>query len=181
MDNPSVEDRDSQPARRRWLWPGIVFAMIGAQMLIVVVYVVIALGDRSFAIEPDYYQKALHWDDHVAQGRANQSLGWTIALEIAAQETAAGQRRVTVVVKDRQGVAVEAARVELAAFHHARAEDRLSAVLEPAGDGLYAVDLRLRRSGLWEFRFVIRRGTDVFTGVEVREVAVPTGGAAWRP
>ena len=46
---------------------------------LIVVYV--ATSDPSHAVEENYYQKAIAWDDKRAQDRVNQDLGWSLSFE----------------------------------------------------------------------------------------------------
>ena len=54
--------------------------------------VYVATSDGSFAVEPDYYQKALHWDDARSAAAENAGLGWTVELDGRRQASAAGDR-----------------------------------------------------------------------------------------
>ena len=42
----------------------------------------IANDDPSFAIEPDYYQKAIMWDSTLAQARRDAILGWRLTPQL---------------------------------------------------------------------------------------------------
>jgi len=143
--------------KRDWIWPAIVVGLlvlgVGANVLLMLY----ATGDPSFAVEPDYYAKALAWDDHMAQERRNADLGWTIALDLASGPASTGLVGVAATVTDRQGALIEDATVSIEAFSYARGNEKVTAVL-PA-------DLPLPRKGLWEFRCTARRGEDVFTAV----------------
>jgi nitrogen fixation protein FixH len=167
-----------QPGRKFWPWPGVIFLLLGGQMVVITMAVVLSTRDPSFAIEPDYYQKSLHWDEQAAQIRANRALGWHVSLDIAPQDTPAGRRPVTVIVTDTAGRPLDGAGVESILFHHAGGQDRMQASFQPEGAGRYSAKLLLRKAGIWEFRLTIRRGTDVFTTIEQREVAGRPGGGS---
>jgi hypothetical protein len=49
--------------------------------MFVAVYLTVA--DRSFAVEPDYYQQSMDWDARMAQQRRNEQLGWQVELSVA--------------------------------------------------------------------------------------------------
>jgi nitrogen fixation protein FixH len=123
---------------------------------------VIAARDASFAVEQDYYQKALHWDDTMRQEAANAALGWSVAATLD-RTAGPGQARVRALVSDRAGRPVRGARVALEAFHNARASRIFSAVLGPEPRGGYAATLPLDRPGLWELRLRVERDGEVFT------------------
>lgn len=62
----------------RWKpWPAMIFVLLGGNMIIVAITVTAALRTRS-PIEPDYYTRALAWDDSARQTQRNAALGWTI-------------------------------------------------------------------------------------------------------
>ena len=83
------------PWFQRLLWPGLVFALLGGQLLLVCVLAYIAVADGSFAVEPDYYQKGLHWDATAEQLRANARLGWKARLQVEDSATVLGERALT--------------------------------------------------------------------------------------
>jgi nitrogen fixation protein FixH len=124
----------------------------------------IASDDPSFAIEPDYYQKAITWDSTLAQGRENVQLGWrlTPALGIVA---ATGKARVSATLTDSAGSPITGAVVKVAALPVARANEVHEATLAAAGAGEYAAQLDSRRQGQWELRFDVRAGSAHFTDV----------------
>lgn len=167
-------DRPSAPGGRvlqRLVWPGIIFYLLGGQVLLILVTVYLATRDNSFAVEPDYYQQALRWDDVQAQEAANQELGWTVVIDVGRDETVLGERLVRCTVRDRSRQPVEDAVADLVAFAHARGNDRHSVVLQPGRGGVYAAPLSIRRSGIWECRLVIRRGEDTFTHRQLVRIA----------
>jgi nitrogen fixation protein FixH len=145
-----------------WYWPlGLTALLVGGAGANVALWLV-AAGDPSFAVEPDYYAKAVHWDQTMAQEAANAALGWSVS---ASFEPGArpGQSRLVARVRDRAGAPVDGARVSVVAFPSARASRMSAAALEPKGDGAYAAGLPADRPGLWELRVRVTRGGDVFT------------------
>jgi nitrogen fixation protein FixH len=169
----SVENVSSQPAakpRGSILWPWMIIALLGLHATLVVVTVVTATRDPSFAVEPNYYQKSLHWDATAQQARDNVRLGWTLNLEIKGVAGASGERTVACTLVDREGRPLDGAHIDLVAFAFARGRDRLSAVLTPQGDGVYEAAARVAVKGKWEFRFVVSRGPETFTCTLHREV-----------
>jgi len=153
---------------RGWYWP------VGLAVLLVVsaganiALVVVTSRDASFAVEPDYYAKALAWDETMAQQARNEALGWSIGLRV---EPAGERGRMTVAVglSDGAGAPLPGARIAIEALHNARASRVLTAVLEPRGLG-YAAMMPLARPGLWEFRVRVTRGPDIFTATLMRDV-----------
>src|SRR5262245_28787534 len=64
------------------LWPGIIFAVIALTACILGITVYLAHSDRSFAIEPNYDQQALEWNQTRHQTEMNTALGWNMEMDI---------------------------------------------------------------------------------------------------
>jgi hypothetical protein len=84
-------------------WPMIVVGMLVAHASLWVGAVFIARSNATFAVEPDYYQKALHWDETAAQAAENRRLGWGMTWELSAAGGADQTRRVTATLVNRDG------------------------------------------------------------------------------
>jgi nitrogen fixation protein FixH len=145
--------------RARW-WPFFIIALLVGGAGANVALMVIATRDPSFAVEPDYYRKALRWDDVMAQERENAALGWSV--EVGA-DSATRPTRIALRVSDRDGAPVEDATVQVTAFHNARASQIVAATLAPARGGRYSAPLPLDRPGLWELRVRVVQGDRIFT------------------
>lgn len=150
-------------------WPIALVALVGTALSANLVLLYLATSDPGFAVEPDYYAKALAWDEQRAQQLTNARLGWSLDLRVGAVEPD-GAQPIEVRLVDQAARPVEGATVELTAFHNARSSDVLTDTLQPQPDGTYVGSLRFRRSGLWEFRLTARRGDDVFTDSRLEEL-----------
>ena len=153
---------------RGWYWPVGLAALLVGSAGANIALLVITSRDASFAVEPNYYAKALAWDETMAQQVRNESLGWSLGL--SAEPT--GERgRMTVAARltDGAGAPLPGARIAIEALHNARASRVLTAVLEPRGLE-YAAAMPLARPGLWEFRVRVTRGPDIFTAILMRDV-----------
>jgi len=157
-----------QPATERtgrvWVWPAIVVVLLVMQIVISGAAFVIATSDPAFAVEEDYHDKALNWDDTVAAREASAALGWKAAVRVG-EIDASGQRAVVVTLTDANAAPLAGAEVELIAFHHARAAEKLRAKLTPISGGIYAAKLAMPRDGWYEFRLVARRGESQFATI----------------
>jgi nitrogen fixation protein FixH len=148
-------------SRARW-WPFFIIALLVGGAGANVALMVIATRDPSFAVEPDYYQKALRWDEAMTQESKNAALGWSVEAGVDSA-TRSGPTRIVLRVSDRDGAPVEDAMVRVAAFHNARASQVVAATLAPTGGGRYSAPLPLDRPGLWELRVRVQQGDRVFT------------------
>jgi nitrogen fixation protein FixH len=147
---------------RAWLWPAGLAALLVAGVGANVAFMVVATRDPSFAVEPDYYRKALAWDEAMAQEARNEALGWGVSVA-AMPGGRRGHLTLQAAVTDRAGAAVAGAAVSVEAMHGARASRIVAAALAEQAPGRYAAELPLGRAGLWELRLRVVRGDDVYT------------------
>jgi len=156
--------------KKGWQWPwivgGLMALVVGANLILIY----LATSDPSFAVEADYYQKALDWDDKRAQDRTNAELGWSLELDVARTRSTDGTVELTARLIDEDGQPISDATIRLQAFHNARAAHILKSDLERDGDGRYSASLPMHRPGLWEFRFEVSRAGDRFTHTTVEEL-----------
>jgi len=154
------------------LFPGMIFGLLGLNFVLVGSMLFFAHSDRSFAVEPEYYQKAIAWDETAAQQQFNTSLAWSPAISLG--DVGALGRIINLSLTDRAGNPIPDARITITAFHNARASDRLTAELSPVDPerpGLYRAQLPLDRPGLYEIRLTARRSADTFTAT--RSLTIP--------
>ncbi len=141
--------------------PVVIIAFVVGGAGVNLALMLVATRDASFAVEADYYQKALRWDQTMAQEAENTALGWSVAMTL--DRSRPDGTRVRALVADREGQPVEGARVGIEAFHSARASRVIIATLEAEPSGGYSATLPLERPGLWEMRVRVERGEQVFT------------------
>ncbi len=157
------------------LWPGMVFGLIGLNVSVVAVTLYLAHSDASFAVEPDYYQKALAWDESTRIAAQSADLGWKAVLEVSPSGPAR-EPWVSLRLTDRQGVPVADARVEVTAFASARASERRKITLREVAPGLYSAALAGAQAGAWEFAISADKGADRFQkNIETSIAAAPEG------
>jgi nitrogen fixation protein FixH len=150
--------------RKDRIWPTLIVTALLGNVALGMVLIRVAKGDEHFAVEPDYYRKAVTWDATMAQARRNSALGWQLTPRLGAIQP--GQDATLVLdVRDAAGVAVSDAVVTLEAMPVAYAGEVLRATLRPAGEaGRYGAAMAIARTGLWELRVDVVRGTERFTG-----------------
>lgn len=157
--------------RSGWQWPALVIALLLMNLALAVVAVYYATTDKTFAVEPDYYRKAMRWDSYAAMRDASAKLGWTVNARVESTVTPTGKPRLVVHVVDKEQKEVSDVQLRAIAFHRARASDRLELALANAGGGVYECEAAMDRPGLWEVRLIASRGRDIFESVEQVEVA----------
>jgi nitrogen fixation protein FixH len=158
--------------RHAWIIGPALVGLITSSMLVGAAALIYhAHADPSVAVESDYYDKAVHWDDLAAQKQRSAALGWRLIIDTSSGSSL----RLTLV--DGIGVPIEGAIVTVEAFHNARSGDRLQLAPVGAGGGVYEQAAAFDRPGLWEFRVIARRESDTFTVVQQRMVAAGDGAA----
>jgi hypothetical protein len=147
---------------------GLFWAMVPVVLLSLGVGGVVLLGsiasnDPGFALERDYYKRAVEWDRTQAERAENARLGYRIAVET--RSAADGGVDVVARVVDAAGAAIRGAEVDVEAFANARAAARLNRRFAEAEDGTYRASLGSARPGLWELRFTVVQRSTRFTDV----------------
>lgn len=154
------------------VWPGIVIALLLMSVTMVTVTVVFATRDPSFAVESDYYERGLNWDDEMAQAEQNAELGWDAAPEVAAEADALHRRVLSVTLTDRDGAPIEGAEVEASVFHYTSAHqiqtETLVATDEP---GVYEALFAIDRDGRWKLDLTVVSGDERFTDEQTLELS----------
>ena len=145
---------------RIWAWVPVLLlgGLLGTQ-LTVLHYV---LEDPSFALESDYYRKAVSWDAQRELERASAALGWQAQLTAtpAPQGT-----RLRLQLKDAGAGPLSAAAVRLQAFANARAAQQFEVALAQTAPGVYEGNLPSAANGVWEFRLQATRGAARFAKI----------------
>lgn len=151
---------DSRSGR---LWPWFVVVLLvgtaGAQGVLLYA----ATHDRAFAIEPDYYTKAVAWDSAMSRARENVTLAWTARAELV--RTATGDATLHITLRDSLGAPVRGAAVRVVALHNLEAARPTSASLTERDSGAYVATLPSARPGLWELRIDAHSAGHRFTPV----------------
>lgn len=115
-----------------------------------------ATGDASFAVEPDYYKKAVDYDKTAAAERASEALGWKPTVQMNEDKL------LELSLADRLDRPVTEATVKVEAFPIARSQRFLHAELVEKAPGRYVWERPLDKTGIWEFRLSADRGDEHF-------------------
>ena len=159
------------PTSLSWMiWPGIVVALLAGQLIVSFVAAALALGDPAQVVEPDYYGKALRWEQSQAELRQSEELGWVVGWEIADAADLLGQREVKLVLIDAEGEPVTDAVAGVLFYHHALSGQREEASLTHSEDGVYTAVLPMRRDGTWQMNLRVTRGEVTFVNQRVVNV-----------
>ncbi len=131
----------------------ILVGLIGTQVIVLSR----VLSDPSFAVEEDYYQKAVEWDERQAVQRAAEELGFDFEVTLSRLDPPGRlpEARVELAVVSPTAAELSVSAARVVAFHNARAGLRLRAEMQPLEPGRFRAVLPMRRPGLWELRFEV--------------------------
>ena len=146
-------------------WPIAVTVILGTTIAANIWLIRVASGDPSFAVEENYYQRGVHWDDEMAQRARNVSLGWKLAASLSPIQAGRGSD-LRIALSDSEVRPINGASVVVKVVHVARANDPVEVSLVAGAPGQYEARVPLERAGLWELRIDVHRGPDRFTATE---------------
>ncbi len=141
-------------------WPLAITAVLVGQVVFGIWMSHVANDDPHFAVEPNYYAKAINWDATMAQSRADKALGWKSAATLT--RAAGNSATLHVTLRDSTGAPVHADSVTVTALAIAHSLKVNALSLTPDATG-YAAPVPVAGTGLWEVEVRAVRGTDVFT------------------
>lgn len=145
------------------IWPTLIIAALGGNLILGAVMIRVAAGDTHFAVEPDYYRKAVGWDSTMAQADRNNVLGWHAVPSLGAIRAGANDT-LAITLRTDAGVAVTGAKVTIEAMPVAYANEVVRAALAADHEpGRYVAAVPMSRAGLWEVRLRAVRGAERFT------------------
>ncbi len=181
VDPTREYDGSGETKERVGLWPGMIFALLGMNVVIVGITMYAATSDRSFAIEPGYYDKAMRWDERAAAQQASDRLGWKARLRVrGADDAVAGSMpKLSIVLCDGESAPIENAALSGEMFHHARSSERFGIEFHAIGGGEYVALAPIERTGVWQVRLQARRDGEVF--VLERSLLIGAMGAGSTP
>lgn len=132
-------------------WPIGVAVILGCTVVANIAVMRIANNDPSFAVEPNYYARAVAFDSTMAQERRNLALGWGV--ETSLDSLVPGQpTQLLVHLKGADAAPLPGAVVSVVARFNARANDTLTTVLRETAPGAYVAALPIHTPGEWEVR-----------------------------
>jgi nitrogen fixation protein FixH len=148
---------------RERIWPTIVVVALAGNVALGITLARIAGSDPSFAVEPDYYAKAVAWDSVQAQRDRNRELGWQVTPRLG-PVTEGATAELTLGVADRDGAPLLGATLTVEAMPVVQASHVVTATLtDRDGTGAYRAPVAVDRAGLWELRLTAVRGAERFT------------------
>lgn len=152
---------DTPTKKKRSIWPWLVVSLLSGHTLLIVTAVTLAVRDPSFAVVPDYYDKAVDYDHYKADLQASAELGWTLTIKPGSIVDEHGQRLVTADVLDRDGQPLAGLDVQLSVIFLGGGQPQRSAVLQPTGQG-YMAAIEMPHSGAYSYDLSAKREAQHF-------------------
>lgn len=159
MPNQNHEAMRLANRKAAWIWGSIVVGFLALQVLIGVAAIFLATGDPSVAVVPDYYEKAIKWDEYVALQTQSDRLGWQVGTEIAPTGKSLQSQYVMLYLRDAQGRPLSDLSGRVRVYHHARASQTEEVSIQPMSAGVYSAEVQMPRDGLWEVELDVQ-GTE---------------------
>ena len=150
----------SAAASKGSLWAWFPAALLGTMFVGLGSMAYVAVNDPGFALEPNYYDKAVHWDQSQAEVQASQKLGLQTKLSKPLLMDASGKVALELTVLDRSGAAFTGAALHVQAFANARASYVQELELREVSPGVYEAAIPHSFPGLWELRVQLTRGAE---------------------
>lgn len=159
---PAFQQHAPKPNSRWALVPVglLVCSVIGLSWMAIV-----AVRDPNFALERNYYQKAIDWDQTQAQAADNQRLGYRFSLPPAVRFDKLGRASVSVRIVDRAGHPVSGARLVAEAFPNAYSDRIVQLSFREDEPGNYSAPVSEGCAGLWELRLSMDTGAEHVTAI----------------
>ncbi len=173
-------------------WISIVVGLLVGNAIAVFVLIGAAGGDTSRRVLPDYYGRAAHWDDRMAEAAASARLGWrgdlvadgrTLELTLrggdAAGAPAAGapDAGAPTAGAPTAGAPIVGATVTVRGTPRGRADEVREVALVEVAPGVYRGRWPGGRGGLHTLELIATRGADRWVADRVTELGAPGAGA----
>lgn len=143
------------------MWPGILFVMIGASVVVHAVMLVVVNTDASFAVDNRYRAKTDPWWQMVNEAKQADATGWNASLTVLST-TIDGLAELRLSVIDRDGALIEDARAEIRLFHRATAGDVHELTFHRDAGGGYSTLASMDRKGWWKATVLVTKDDQQF-------------------
>lgn len=140
-------------------WTLIIVGLLGGNLLAMALLIGSSQTSRAQVI-PEYYQRAVRFDDEIDDASRARDLGWQIRASLE-------RDAITVEVADRAGKPVVGV-VHVHGFQRAHAANRFEVDLAAIADGRYRI-ARANELGVHDLDVVVERGSSRFVAHVVIE------------
>ncbi len=148
-------------------WPLFITGLLLLSIGMGVSAVLAARSDGGAQTVPDYYTRALHYDETLHADAQSAATGWQVTLDAGAE--IGGLRTLAFRLVDDAGAPVADAEGEIRIRRPSKIGVVARVPFHATADG-YAVGVPAMTPGLWDVTVVARRGTTVFETTQRVEV-----------
>ena len=141
--------------RKDRIWPAAITLVLLGNVALGITLMRVASADPHFAVEPDYYRRAVGWDTTQAQVRRSTELGWRVHPTLA--PVSGDSTPLIILLTDRDGAPLDAATIDVVARPIAHANRSVTSTPTPQGDGRYTTTMAIDQPGLWEVVVTVDR------------------------
>ncbi len=134
--------------RAAWRWGSFVVGLLGLQVAGGIVAIILATGDESVAVVPNYHEKALNWDAEMAAQAASAALGWKC--EVSQIRDVPNRSGLRITLTDREGLPVVVKSGALRLYRHVRASDVRQVPIPPGKFARLEIADCFDQVGLWQ-------------------------------
>lgn len=152
--------REPSPSRDSWI-PWLFVAGFAIVIPVNGILIYFAVSSFTGLQTEGHYQRGLHYNEVLADERAQDSLGWTVGIDF--QEIDAGRARLSVQATDKAGNPLNGADVTVRLVRPVQAGHDMNLTLAAAGDGLYATDVELPLRGQWDIQARINHPSGTYS------------------
>lgn len=169
--NPTPASAPKKPGRlATYRWPMIVVGLLLGHVGAMALAVNIAGRDNGNSVLPDYYSKALAWDDMRAKAADSALLGWDVFVGTSPFVEENGRRTLRVEILDKFRNPVEGATVSVRFWHRAEGKAIDGVLAEVEETGVYEGLVPMAKAGLWSCELAAELGELLY--VSERELRV---------
>lgn len=162
-----------------YIWPLLIVLLLGAQVTFLFVTVTLAVQDPSFAVEENYYDRAVNWDAYAKASRAIDDAGWNVQISLRDDADVLGYRTLVISILDAAGRPVRMQEIGGELFQHAQASFRQPLALTREEDDRYAANVRMEQAGWWGVRLTMTRDGAPYAFDADYMLYSLQGGVAW--
>ncbi|HVY28940.1 MAG TPA: FixH family protein [Polyangiaceae bacterium] len=158
-------NEESSPTSTGSFWAWVPVGLLGSMLVGLGSMAYVAVNDPGFALEPNYYDKALHWDRSQAEAAASRELGLKLSLSKPLRLSESGKLELELAITDKSGASYGDAEVKVEAFAVGRASQLHELSLRELAKGRYAAEIDSKTLGLWELRVSVKKDRDHYREV----------------
>ena len=161
MKQVQALEKENKEQSKWWIWPLMVVGLMVLQFGLSSTSLYLAISDKSFAVEPSYYSRAINWETSSNSSTSGYGQSWKFQLSIGENDSLEEQTAIRVDLIETSGERIKNATMTLIGFHHSNTKAVQRITMVPTEIGDYLGKLSLEREGIWEIQISARVGENV--------------------